>query len=94
MRLLDALDAIISAQPLEQKDRIDVFSIGDISGLSALDQYFPGVVAKGDIPFVGIWENGVMEQYAWGAKGRDMLIGLYPTLRQINFCDWWPPKPV
>ena len=89
MRLLDVLDASLSQQPPAQRGRIDVFSVAEIQGMAGFDQYFPGAVPKGDIPFVGIWEDGVMQQYGWGAEGRDMLIGLYPALKDVNFCDWW-----
>ena len=92
VRLLDALDDVLSTQPESNRDRIDVFNVCDIQTREGLQDYFPGCALFGDVPFVGLWENGSMIEYAWGARGRDLVIRSYPSLNDVTFCDWWPPK--
>lgn len=76
MILLDALaDAMVDGRIGE--DRIDLFDVAEIKSMADFEHYIPGIGDVYQTPVVGYWENGVLQQKAWGAGGRNLLIRHY-----------------
>jgi len=88
LRLLDALNDILSEISFPSI-RVDVFEVQDVADLSDFkmsdyEKYIPGI-GRFDIPIVGVWEDGVLAQKAFGAAAREVLTQYFPTLSSVDF---------
>ena len=85
MRLLDALNDLHSTvSPLA---RIDVFSVQDAEKPEDLERYIPTIGHRFDVPLVGIWNDAMIKESAWGAAARDLLTQYFPSLSRVEFFD-------
>jgi len=84
MRVLDVLDTTLPKQREEIVDRLDVFSLSEVPEAEGLRSYFPGFEGRTLSPLVGVWIDGVKEEYACGRRAYDVLIELYPQLKGVR----------
>jgi hypothetical protein len=71
LALLDMVDEAhghASAWP-----RIDVFDVVECRSMEDFEKYVPGIGKVFQTPVVGLWEEGVLKEKAWGKAGRDLL---------------------
>jgi hypothetical protein len=75
LNLLDSLRTKLAEYPTTT-DRIDVFCIGEYKTLEARAKCLPGL-DRYQTPVVGIWQDGDVEEKAYGADGRKLIMELY-----------------
>ena len=64
-----------------------VFEVAEMKTPGQFELYFPGRKPVGDVPFIGVWQDGALIRTAWGAAARDVLAGYYPSLKKVRFYD-------
>ena len=80
LRLLDRLDQLLGSQRNYDDHRVDVFSIFDVQEAFEFEGMFPGIGNPIGVPIVGVWEDGQLEEAAWGWSGREILLRVFPEL--------------
>jgi hypothetical protein len=82
LALLDIIDEKLSEGQLATGQPasavwVDVFSTLACLSHADFGRYVPGLGNVFQTPVVGIWEEGVLRDRAWGARGRDLAAGLF-----------------
>jgi hypothetical protein len=76
LQLLDAVDEKLDRVEYGN-DRVDVFNVSDCKTMEDFEGYVPGSGNVYQTPIVGIWEDGILKQRAWGEPARDAIRQLY-----------------
>jgi|ERR1700733_10600791 len=81
LKLLDSLAESLDLAHAGE-ERVDVFDVDEEVDSKVLlehhfEKYIPGIGKVFNTPFVGIWENGVLNQKGSGAEGRKLIADRY-----------------
>lgn len=87
LRLLDFVD-----QALAQRNGADtcwqVFDTTECQRMEDFEKYIPGIGNVYQTPVIGVWQNGVLTQRAWGKPAREIILqraGLGPDVEAKLF---------
>ena len=84
---LALLDLVQEAVDWDKKaPRIDVFNTLDCKSQQDFEKYIPGIGDVFQTPAVGLWQNGVLMETAWGKPARDLIArvcNLKPSTLQV-----------
>ncbi len=58
-------------------ETIEAFDVAACRGMQDFERYIPEIGQVYQTPVVGVWENGVLDQKASGARARELLIVNY-----------------
>jgi hypothetical protein len=72
LRLLGQIDEAVSRGTVPVQ--VEVFSTRLCPAHEDLDRYIPGIGKVFQTPVVGLWEDGVLRDRAWGKAGRDLIV--------------------
>ncbi len=82
LQLLDALNEMLFSSDL-RNDCVQVFSVSECQAQEDFEKYVPGIGKVFQTPVVGVWEDGLLVDKAWGAAARDMISQYYPRIREV-----------
>jgi hypothetical protein len=72
LALLDLLQEAVDWRD-KNAPRIDVFNTLDCKSRQDFEKYIPGIGDVFQTPAVGLWQNGVLTDTAWGKPARDLI---------------------
>lgn len=72
LQLLDLLSELLGRADT-CLPRVEVFNILDCRTMEDFDKYVSGIGKVYQTPVVGIWEEGVLKEKAWGKPARDLI---------------------
>src|SRR4051812_35239453 len=70
---LALLDTLSEALGEGSGPRLDVFNVFECRSIVDFEKYVPGIGKVLQTPVVGYWEDGLLQEKAWGKAGRDLL---------------------